>query len=51
MNYDTSNATFTRSGSFRTVPITERIQDPQECKPIGKYLSQIYYLINLFFNS
>nr|CAG4643365.1 EOG090X09VR [Ilyocryptus agilis] len=32
MNFDTSNATFTRSGSFRAAPMTERIQDPQECK-------------------
>lgn len=33
MNFDTSNATFTRSGSFRVAPVTERIQDPQEFKP------------------
>ena len=43
MNFDTSNATFTRSGSFRTVPITERIQDPQECKPTGKPLSMKFH--------
>lgn len=35
MNYDTSNATFTRSGSFRVAPLSERIQDPQEYKPAG----------------
>nr|CAG4641876.1 EOG090X09VR [Eurycercus lamellatus] len=33
MNFDTSNATFTRTGSFRAAPMTERIQDPQEFKP------------------
>nr|CAG4638600.1 EOG090X09VR [Cyclestheria hislopi] len=33
MNFDTSNSTFTRTGSFRTAPLTERLQDPQECKP------------------
>nr|CAG4651162.1 EOG090X09VR [Simocephalus serrulatus] len=33
MNFDTSNSTFTRSGSFRAAPLTERIQDPQEYKP------------------
>lgn len=33
MNYDSSNATFTRTGSFRVAPLTERLQDPQECKP------------------
>nr|CAG4646427.1 EOG090X09VR [Macrothrix elegans] len=34
MNFDNSNNTFTRTGSFRAAPLTERIQDPQECKPI-----------------
>jgi len=33
MNFDTSNSTFTRTGSFRAAPMTERLQDPQECKP------------------
>ncbi|XP_046649840.1 protein numb-like isoform X1 [Daphnia pulicaria] len=33
MNFDTSNSTFTRSGSFRAAPLTERIQDPQEYRP------------------
>jgi len=35
MNFDTSNSTFTRTGSFRAAPMTERVQDPQECKPSG----------------
>lgn len=35
MNFDTSNSTFTRSGSFRAAPLTERIQDPQEYRPAG----------------
>jgi len=33
MNFDTSNSTFTRTGSFRQAPLTERIHDPQDCKP------------------
>ncbi|XP_059475749.1 protein numb isoform X2 [Neocloeon triangulifer] len=33
MTFDTKNSTFTRSGSFRQASITERLQDPQECKP------------------
>ncbi|CAG0886966.1 unnamed protein product [Cyprideis torosa] len=33
MNVDKENHSFTRTGSFRTVSLTERIQDPQECKP------------------
>nr|CAG4644138.1 EOG090X09VR [Lepidurus arcticus] len=33
MTFDPSNSTFTRTGSFRVGPLTERIQDPQDCKP------------------
>ncbi|XP_065343158.1 protein numb isoform X9 [Cloeon dipterum] len=33
MTFDAKNSTFTRSGSFRQTSITERLQDPQECKP------------------
>lgn len=29
MNFDTSNSTFTRTGSFRQQTITERLQDKQ----------------------
>jgi numb len=36
MTFDSKNSTFTRSGSFRQTSITERLQDPQECKPAGK---------------
>lgn len=32
VNYDPQNATFTRTGSFRQGTLTERLQDPQECK-------------------
>ena len=39
MNFDTSNSTFTRSGSFRAAPLTERIQDPQEYRPAGNISS------------
>ena len=41
MNFDSSNSTFTRSGSFRAAPMTERIQDPQEYKPAGRHISSI----------
>ncbi|KAF4517362.1 hypothetical protein B566_EDAN014163 [Ephemera danica] len=33
MSFDPKNSTFTRTGSFRQASITERLQDPQECKP------------------
>ncbi|XP_067129226.1 protein numb isoform X2 [Centruroides vittatus] len=33
MNFDPQTATFTRMGSFRQTSLTERMQDPQECKP------------------
>ncbi|XP_035206269.1 protein numb-like isoform X2 [Stegodyphus dumicola] len=32
VNYDPQNATFTRTGSFRQGSLTERLQDPQDCK-------------------
>ncbi|XP_054716409.1 LOW QUALITY PROTEIN: protein numb-like [Uloborus diversus] len=32
VNYDPTNATFTRTGSFRQGSLTERLQDPQDCK-------------------
>ncbi|XP_033610966.1 protein numb isoform X3 [Cryptotermes secundus] len=34
MTFDPKNSTFTRTGSFRQTSITERLQDPQELKPI-----------------
>ncbi|XP_021923293.1 protein numb isoform X2 [Zootermopsis nevadensis] len=34
MTFDPKNSTFTRTGSFRQSSITERLQDPQEMKPI-----------------
>ncbi|CAL4097399.1 unnamed protein product, partial [Meganyctiphanes norvegica] len=34
MNFDPATSTFTRTGSFRQMTVTERLQDPQECKPI-----------------
>uniref|UniRef100_T1JP22 PID domain-containing protein n=1 Tax=Strigamia maritima TaxID=126957 RepID=T1JP22_STRMM len=33
MTFDPNNSTFTRTGSFRQTSLTERMQDPQECKP------------------
>ncbi|XP_022250212.1 protein numb-like isoform X1 [Limulus polyphemus] len=33
MNFDPKTATFTRMGSFKQAPFTERLKDPQECKP------------------
>ncbi|CAG0884056.1 unnamed protein product [Darwinula stevensoni] len=33
MTFDPATSTMTRMGSFRTVSLTERIVDPQECKP------------------
>ncbi|RWS07055.1 protein numb-like protein [Dinothrombium tinctorium] len=32
-SFDTKNSTFTRTGSFRQTSITDRLTDPQECKP------------------
>ncbi|GFR22416.1 protein numb [Trichonephila clavata] len=32
VNYDPTNSTFTRTGSFRQGSLTERLQDPQDCK-------------------
>jgi numb-like protein len=34
MTFDPKNSTFTRTGSFRQASITERLQDPQEMKPV-----------------
>ncbi|XP_069686745.1 protein numb isoform X4 [Periplaneta americana] len=34
MTFDPKNSTFTRTGSFRQTSITERLQDPQEMKPV-----------------
>ncbi|KAK4310146.1 hypothetical protein Pmani_018260 [Petrolisthes manimaculis] len=34
MSFDPATSTFTRSGSFRQMTVTERLSDPQECKPI-----------------
>lgn len=33
MNFDNSNSSFTRIGSFRQATITERLADPQGIKP------------------
>nr|CAG4649518.1 EOG090X09VR [Scapholeberis mucronata] len=48
MNYDTSNATFTRSGSFRVAPLSERIQDPQEYKPAVEAPAPAKAVVNPF---
>ncbi|XP_042868293.1 protein numb-like isoform X3 [Penaeus japonicus] len=34
MSFDPTTSTFTRTGSFRQMTVTERLSDPQECKPI-----------------
>ncbi|XP_045117015.1 protein numb-like isoform X2 [Portunus trituberculatus] len=34
MSFDPATSTFTRSGSFRQMTVTERLSDPQEWKPI-----------------
>ncbi|KAG0710585.1 Protein numb [Chionoecetes opilio] len=34
MSFDPVTSSFTRSGSFRQVTVTERLEDPQEWKPI-----------------
>lgn len=44
MNFDTSNSTFTRTGSFRQQTITERLQDKQHdsnniTTPAGNYFN------------
>ncbi|XP_039284273.1 protein numb isoform X3 [Nilaparvata lugens] len=39
MNFDTSNSTFTRSGSFRQPSITERLHD--KIQDIGKPISEV----------
>uniref|UniRef100_A0A6A7FVU5 Protein numb-like n=1 Tax=Hirondellea gigas TaxID=1518452 RepID=A0A6A7FVU5_9CRUS len=33
MTFDKNNSTFTRMGSFKQMTITDRLSDPQECKP------------------
>ncbi|UYV74638.1 NUMB [Cordylochernes scorpioides] len=33
MTFDPKTSTFTRTGSFRQTSLTERMQDPQDCKP------------------
>lgn len=43
MTFDHKNSTFTRTGSFRQASITDRLQDPQECKPTGIFLSVVPY--------
>lgn len=43
VNYDPQNATFTRTGSFRQGSLTERLQDPQECKVAGKKIINFFY--------
>ncbi|KAF2350165.1 NUMB domain, partial [Trinorchestia longiramus] len=39
MTFDQSNSTFTRMGSFKQMSITERLADPQECKPSNNGLT------------
>ncbi|XP_018021516.2 protein numb [Hyalella azteca] len=39
MTYDPSSAAFTRMGSFKQMSITERLADPQECKPSNNGLT------------
>ncbi|RXG73311.1 Protein numb [Armadillidium vulgare] len=36
MSFDQTTSTFTRMGSFRQMSVTERLSDPQECKPIAE---------------
>ncbi|XP_076065838.1 NUMB endocytic adaptor protein isoform X3 [Oratosquilla oratoria] len=33
MTFDPNTSSFTRTGSFRQMSLTERLSDPQECKP------------------
>lgn len=33
LSFDPNTSTFTRTGSFRQSSLTERMQDPQDCKP------------------
>lgn len=40
---DTSNKQFTRTGSFRRIPIKQRMKDPQECKLIGKQIKNLFF--------
>ena len=35
MNFDSKTSTFTRTGSFRQTSLTDRLTDPQDCKPVG----------------
>lgn len=42
VNYDPQNSTFTRTGSFRQGSLTERLQDPQECKVAGKKIIKTF---------
>ena len=42
MSLDPVTGTFTRTGSFKQTTLTERLQDPQECKPAGKKFTFIY---------
>lgn len=37
-NFDSKTSTFTRTGSFRQVSLTERLTDIQNLKPSGKSL-------------
>lgn len=41
MNFDSKTSTFTRTGSFRQVPLTERLTDIQSVKPSGEKMMQI----------
>ena len=36
MTVDPATSSFTRFGSFRQGTITDRLNDPQECKPAGQ---------------
>ena len=44
MSFDQNNSTFTRVGSFKQMSLTERISDPQDCKPAGNELIILDYL-------
>jgi len=47
MNFDSKTSTFTRTGSFRQSSLTDRLTNPQDCKPVGNYQS-ILCIISFF---
>ena len=41
MSVDPATSSFTRFGSFRQGTITDRLSDPQECKPAGQSVNTL----------